>query len=250
MGKEIYNTLLDTFENEDIKQFAIKCIEVAPEYFWHVPASSTGKYHPQYSLGESGLARHTIALVRILNHMFEVESVANQFTSRERDLLRVAGITHDMMKSGTQEDYEKSKYTKFDHPILAAKMVWGIPGEISDVEKTRICRCIMSHMGAWNCDKRYPNIILPKPEDKYQIILHLCDYLASRKDIEILFDDQKSEHQPPKPSEPADINTWRLPFGKFKGLTLLEVKKQAPWYIKWAKENATSEPLKTLAQQL
>lgn len=152
-----------------------------------VAASSTGKYHPTYALGDGGLARHTVALVRILNHVFGVESIADQFTSRERDLLRVAGIAHDMQKSGSQEDYERNKYTKFDHPLRAANMVRKLSG-LPEEEKELIATTIESHMGQWNVDKRNPGTVLPKPENKYQILLHLCDYLASRKDIEIKFD--------------------------------------------------------------
>ena len=36
---------------------------VEPEYFWYVPASSTGKYHPDFAQGEGGLIRHTKAAV-------------------------------------------------------------------------------------------------------------------------------------------------------------------------------------------
>lgn len=255
MGKEIFDSVLKTFENEDIKAFAVKCIDAAPKYFYSVPASSSGKYHPNYALGDGGLARHTVALVRILNHMLEVESVANQFTSRERDLLRVAGIAHDMMKSGTQEEYAQSKWTKFDHPLLAAKMVWNLEG-LSDEERKQLSWMISSHMGQWCTDKRNPDVVLPKPESKYQIIIHLADYLASRKDIEILFDEKdmpNANGETPTHSnadETPDVNTWKLPFGKFKGETLIEVKKKAPWYIKWAKENVDKEPFKSLVQGL
>ena len=50
--------VLNTFENDDIKDFAIVLLDNLPEYIWHVGASSTGKYHPAYSLGEGGLMRH------------------------------------------------------------------------------------------------------------------------------------------------------------------------------------------------
>lgn len=244
--KEIFDEILATFENEDIKTFATKCIDAAPPYWHSVPSSSTGKYHPQYALGDGGLVRHTLALVRILNHMFGVESIANQFTSRERDLLRTAGIAHDMMKSGTQEDYEKSKYTKFDHPLLAARMVYNMDGLNKD-ERKYIATAISSHMGQWNSDKRHPNIVLPKPEDKSQIILHLADYLASRKDIEIKFD-----NLPETKEELPDINTWIVKFGKYKdaGLTLPQIAEKDPGYIAWAKNNVSIEPAKSLLKTI
>lgn len=42
---KIFDPLLDTFENDDIKNFENECIETIPNYFWDVGASSTGKYH-------------------------------------------------------------------------------------------------------------------------------------------------------------------------------------------------------------
>ena len=48
-----------------IRAFTEKCIEELPDYFFRVPASSTGKYHPRISLGEGGLLRHTQMAVQI-----------------------------------------------------------------------------------------------------------------------------------------------------------------------------------------
>ena len=62
----IFDSILNTIESEDIRKFAKRCIGTIPDYFWNVGASSTGKYHPQYALGDLGLARHTCALVRFL----------------------------------------------------------------------------------------------------------------------------------------------------------------------------------------
>jgi HD superfamily phosphohydrolase YqeK len=242
--KELFDEIFETFENKDIKEFAMSLIEYAPRYWYSVPASSTGKYHPSYSLGDGGLVRHTIALIRLLNHMFSVESVADQYTSRERDLLRVAGLAHDMWKSGTQEDYEKSKWTKFDHPMIAA---WHIR-QLRDLPKDEIefiADAIESHMGQWNTDKRNPDIVLPKPQNKYQIILHLADYLASRKDIELKFDGVPHVEEQTKP----DVNTWKFTFGKYNGKTIPEVYNEDPGYIKWAKENMDREPAKSLLKE-
>lgn len=240
----ILDEVLNSIENEDIEQFAEKCISDFDTYIYVVPASSTGKYHPSYALGEAGLLRHTVAVARFLNHMFGVESIANQFTSRERDLLRVAALVHDSLKSGTQADYEKNKYTKFDHPLLAANKIRSMGG-LDKKEREFIAHAIESHMGAFNTDKRHPDIILPKPQDKYQIILHLADYLASRKDIEMQFNDSKNT-EINKKNEIPDINEWKFNFGKYNGYTIPEVKEKDPGYIKWAKENLDREPVKTL----
>lgn len=240
---KIFESLLDTFENEDIKQFTESCIDTIPSYFWEVGASSTGKYHPAYALGKLGLARHTCALVRFLNHMFSIDCIKNEFSSRERDLMRVAGIMHDSMKSGTDEDYTRSKYTKFEHPILAANNIRRM-SDLPDDEIELIATTIESHMGQWATDKR-SKTVLPTPQNKYQKLVHLADYLASRKDIEVLFDEefQKKEEIP-------DIKTYIIPFGKYKGKTLPEIKEIDSGYISWAKENMTREPVKTLLTQM
>ena len=63
--------ILNTFVNNDIKEFAVELLNTLPDYVWHVGASSTGKYHPEYSLGDGGLMRHQVAVVRFLNFFFE-----------------------------------------------------------------------------------------------------------------------------------------------------------------------------------
>ena len=239
---KIFNSLLDTFENEDIKNFAVECIETIPTYFYDVGASSTGKYHPQYALGDLGLARHTCALVRFLNHILTIDCYRNDFTSRERDLLRVAGIMHDSRKSGSDEDYAKNKFTKFNHPILAADEIRSVIGFIPEEEVELVASMIESHMGQWNEDKR-SKVVLPLPENKYQKLLHLADYLASRKDIEVLFS-QEEKAEPPK------LDSFIVSFGKHNGKTLPEIAACDPGWISWAKENITREPVKTLLAQM
>lgn len=245
--KEIFDEVLGTFENNGYRNFAEKCLDNAPKYWYTVPASSTGKYHPAYALGDGGLVRHTIALIRFLNHMFSVNSIWAQFTSRERDLLRVSGIVHDMWKSGTQEEFENSKYTKFDHPLIAAEHIIKMGG-LPDVDLKFIAHAVESHMGAFNTDKRHPDITLPEPTDKFQIILHLADYLASRKDIEMKFDNVPEAEPQPLP----DINTWQMNFGKYKGMTLPEIEALHPDYIAWIQkqEGFDKEPCKSLLIQM
>lgn len=240
----IFNSLLDTFENEDIKNFAKECIETIPDYFWNVGASSTGKYHPQYALGDLGLARHTCTLVRFLNHILNIDCYKDDFTSRERDLLRVSGIMHDSRKSGNDEDYARSKFTKFDHPIMAANEVRTTIGFIPEEEVELVATTIESHMGSWNTDKR-SKVVLPLPQTKHQKLLHLADYLASRKDIEVLFDN----YETPKKELPK-LDEYIFTFGKHSGRRLVDVAKTDAGYIAWAKENMTREPVRSLLLQL
>ena len=242
----IFDEIINTFENQDLKDFFVnKCLPTIPAWFWVAPAASSGLHHPQTSLGEGGLSRHTVALCRLLNYMLEVEMIRNEFTSRERDLLRIAGLMHDTRKSGTQEDYEQNKQTKFDHPIQAAKVIMTLDG-ISKEEKIFIASVIATHMGQFNTNKKYPDVVLPKPKTKYDLIVHLADYLSSRKDVEIRVGEIPAEVK----VEIPDINNWKFDFGKYTGLTIPEVKAKDPGYIHWAKENMRKEPAKTLLKQV
>ena len=177
-------------ENKDIKEFAETFIECCPRYWKIVGASSTSKYHAAYAQGEGGLIRHTLALVKFINYFFEIESLAEKWTSRERDLMRVAGLFHDSFKSGTDADYERNKYTKHEHPIIASNAIMRYKGcgIIPDEEIKIIAETIEAHMGSWNTSPR-SDIVLPKPKNKYQKLVHLADYLASRKDIEVKFEE-------------------------------------------------------------
>ena len=224
--------VLDTFENEDIKEFAIVLLDDVPDYIWHVGASSTGKYHPAYSLGEAGLMRHQIAVVRFLNFFLELEQYGSKLTSRERDLIRLSGFIHDGRKSGSQEDYEKSKYTKFNHPILMADVVRSFDGKyLSHDEIELIADTISKHMGQWNTDKK-TGVELPKPNNKFARMVHVADYLASRKCLTMDFSDYVMAQEPLEFDE-----NYTLPFGKYSGKRLIDVYKHAPDYVSWMEEN-------------
>ena len=168
---------------EYIKKFLEYCIDNLPDYFFHVAASSSGKYHPEYALGNGGLLRHTKAAFWIANELFNLEMF--QFSEEERDLMLTALILHDGQKQGKREGN-----TVFDHPIHAANFVKQCYIEtdlLNDDQMQLIYDCIATHMGQWNTAK-YSKVVLPMPKTKYQKFVHLCDYLASRKFLEMNFD--------------------------------------------------------------
>lgn len=237
--------ILDTFENKDVKEFAIVLLDDFPEYIWHVGASSTGKYHPAYSLGEAGLMRHQIAVVRFLNFFLELEQYGSKLTSRERDLIRLSGLIHDGRKSGSQEDYEKSKYTRFNHPMLMADVVRSFDGKYLDHEEIEmVADTISRHMGQWNVDKK-TGMELPKPNNKFARMVHVADYLASRKCLTMDFDG----YSPKDELLELDEN-YILTFGKWSGRRLIDVYKTDPGYCQWLEENIRKPEIKTVIQRI
>jgi hypothetical protein len=165
-------------------------IDLLPDYFFEVPASSTGKYHPEFSLGEGGLVRHTKFAVRIAYELYSDESITGKFTQDEKDLMIFALVLHDGLKSGLV----KEEYTKVDHPLLISNYLKENKDKLTLTkgEIEFICNVIESHMGPWNTDYK-GNEVLPKPINKYQKFVHMCDFLASRKFLDVKFEDNEIE---------------------------------------------------------
>jgi len=171
-----------------IKEFAIASVNLLPDYFFKIPASSTGKYHPAYALGDGGLVRHTKAAVRIAHCMFGNTTITGKFSQDMKDRIIAALIIHDGLKSGK----EKQTYTVHNHPILLVqyiheKMCVMFPGKFDSI-MPNILSLVSSHMGQWNTGKSPDDAELPLPTTGAQAYVHMCDYLASRKLIEINFD--------------------------------------------------------------
>ena len=142
------------------------------------------------------------------------------------------------------EEFSKSKYTKFNHPLIMADVVRSYDGKyLSSEEIELIADTISRHMGEWNTDKK-SNVALPKPNNKYARMVHVADYLASRKCLTMDFEG----YDAPKPALP-DINTWTFTFGKYAGKTIAEVNEIAPDYLVWARDNIGKEPTKSLLKE-
>lgn len=183
---DVFKKELSYIKNEKYVECAKNMIELLPDYFFQVPASSTGKYHPEFAQGDGGLVRHTKVAVRICYELANNNSIGHSFKSDEKDLMLIALIMHDGVKSGIP----KEKYTRVDHPLLAAKLIRDNKDKIglSDDEIDFVCSVIETHMGEWNTDFN-GNEVLPVPKNKYQRFVHMCDFLASKKFIEVPFSD-------------------------------------------------------------
>ena len=185
MKSTIFNNELELIKNDRLRRSCEVLLNELPDYFYEIPASSTGKYHPKFALGEGGLVRHTKVAVRIAYEIIKTQSIGNVFTDDEKDLILISLMLHDGLKEG----FPKEKYTKFDHPILAANFVKDKDNltELTSEEVKLISTNISSHMGEWN-KSDYSDITLPLPKNKYQKMVHMCDLLASRKFINVEFD--------------------------------------------------------------
>lgn len=183
MKSEVFNVELDRFKNENVRRSAEIILNMLPDYFYEVPASSSGKYHPYFDLGEEGLVRHTKATMIFLEAMFrnELFGIYDDYT---KDLIRMAMILHDGLKNGPID----CGHTVCDHSIIMSEFVLDNKEIllISEEDANFVSRLILTHGGPWNTD-REGNIIMPKPETQAEILVHLCDYVASREFVGIFF---------------------------------------------------------------
>lgn len=182
MKSDIFNHELNLIKDEKIKENAIIILNNLPDYFYKIPASSTGKYHPSYSLGEKGLVKHTKTAVFFANTLFGIY----KFDNHTKDIIIVSLLIHDGLKKGFIEE----KYTRFDHPLLISELLNNIKDKLtlSDFDIELIKNNVASHMGRWNTNE-YSNVILPIPNTVTEKFVHMCDYLASRKQINFEFDE-------------------------------------------------------------
>lgn len=181
----IFKRELAYINDENIRKSCEVMLELLPDYYFTIAASSTGKYHPEYATGEHGLIRHVKAAVRVAKELFEIY----KFDSETKDLVLMALILHDGLKKGLPEE----KYTRFDHPLLIGDYIKrnGDKLFLNEKQIDRIIKMDASHMGRWNTSA-YESTVLPLPQTPEEKLVHMCDYLASRKCIHFDFDEENN----------------------------------------------------------
>ena len=251
------NTRLQFFANElnDINDqkllsFAIKLLTEAPDYFFTVPASSSGKYHPYFAREENGLIKHTRCVV----FFAECNAESFNFDSYTKDMLIIAAIAHDIKKQGNNN---YGKHTVWEHPELAhdyiLEMQVKYPDLISLENATIIANAILCHMGKWSHLPEYTRgkKAYPLPTSMFDYALQSADYMASRTEITgfnfrptdgiiirgyaTLNEANVPNIVTPAPTiEPlSDIGDTVISFGKHKGKTIREIVAKHPDYIDW-----------------
>lgn len=149
--------------------------EATPDYFWTDGASSSGKFHPQFSQGIGGLVRHTKAVVMFAEELLRMSSYA-YMKDEYKDFVIAACILHDTCKYGMYE-YDKSEYK--NHAANAANRFaeWCYEGDYR--AHYLLLQAIRSHMGQWSTDRE------DRPFTSVDRCVHMADYMASRNFIDI-----------------------------------------------------------------
>lgn len=185
---ESLKTEINYIKNKKYQDNLKVLIDLLPDYFFAVAAASTGKYHPLSSLGEGGLLRHTKTVAKIALELYDNECITGCFNDAEKDLMMIAIILHDGLKHG--KDF--NKYVVFDHPLVMCEFIKENKNKLTftDNEIEFLTNVISSHMGQFTRDYK-GNEVLPRPINKYQKFVHMCDYIASRRFLNINFENNE-----------------------------------------------------------
>lgn len=162
--------------------------EKVGDWFWKSGASSSGKFHPQFTKGEGGLVKHTRAVVWVCEELLKMSSYA-YMKAEYKDYARVACLLHDTCKYGRGDTEDKDCYK--EHGRLAADAVAAAwlsffdQGEAPEL----LLMAIRSHMGQWVEDRN------DRPFTNIDRLVHLADYIASRSfwDIPELVEQYKDD---------------------------------------------------------
>lgn len=174
-----------TFVDKKIIELVNEYFDKIPDYFYKVPASSTGKYHPSFDHGNGGLLRHTQMTCEILKEFERMDEYKNlNFFD-----MMVACILHDTFKNGYVDNgrtvsshasiaadefydtYIYHKYSKEDLEETVGNVTYNYDGELYR-RVMIICDMIRTHMGQWGAIK---------PQTNSEKLVHLADYVVSRK---------------------------------------------------------------------
>ena len=247
---KVFEGLLNKFETDEIRDYCADMIKEIPDYIFTIPSSTSFKYHNKTQCQPHGQIFHILMFAEVMNYVLGLEYVKEKTNERQRDCLRCTPIFHDAIKCGLNG----SQYTVHEHPMLAGEWVrnTSVEHDVDADTKAYIARLCESHSGEWTSTKR-SKTVLPKPENDEQFFVHMCDYLASRSNLDMTYSDNVlavlNNAEIPKQELP-DINTYVLNFGKHSGEKLVDVAQSDPSYISWAKENMNREPIKRLLAQL
>ena len=157
---------LELIDDSSTKMLTTAISSNAPDYFWSVPASTSGFHHPACR-GERGLWAHTLMLSTVIDRLADSYVEQGLIEPEEVSLAHSAAILHDQRKNGDPEN-PSNKSTQ-DHELRMARVI-----RESELDN-RIADAVESHMGAWYADTQ--------PESWLDHLVHHADMVASTESI-------------------------------------------------------------------
>lgn len=166
---------INSIKNENLRQFILNCFAKGPQEFFKIPASSSGRFHPEQSNGEGGLINHTKMVCRFAN----ILSRAYDIRQEKTDMIIAACLLHDLHKPA------------YDHAIKTWEWIFKNQDELTDNfkiigpgELSIIADMIKTHMGRWT---KYPYSKTLSEFTTSEWLVHLADMCATDKGLSFDF---------------------------------------------------------------
>lgn len=176
MNHKLFDDVLNNIFNEDIRKFAIACLEKAPKYLEEIPTSSTGKYHPAECNAKGGLVIH----IRRTCYFANIFISMNDWKQRiEGDILLASLLLHDL---GKKDSYTGKGWEYVKHPQIAADSLKEFMHLLPPSVFQAIYNCVFYHMSLWT-EKSYRKDI--KKYTLLELLTAQCDMLASQKELDV-----------------------------------------------------------------
>lgn len=168
LDNELYQIM-----HPELRELAEAALDNAPEYFWTTRASRN--WHPPDERGTYGLVLHTRRAFVVAKHLCRSAG----FEGFKRELILTAVLLHDICKNGITD--KGTGFTVGGHERLLEERYKSVPAVVKNVYWPRINAMIMIHEGKWGEEK---------PQTHEELIVHLADYVASRKDVLVLLTEE------------------------------------------------------------
>lgn len=223
-----FDKFLNTFETDEMREYCKDMINMIPDYIFKIPSSTSLKYHNKTQCQPGGQLYHILMTCEIMNYILGLEYIKAKWDKpKQRDCFRVAICLHDSIKCGLNAT--ETSYSIHEHPIETQKWILNtnVEHDIDYKLKKYIGRLVASHSGEWIKSNR-SQVVLPKIENDEQFLVHLCDYLGSRSNIDMIYSDDEIN------AIADNQNSIIMPFGKYKGENIKDIPMD---YLEWCLNN-------------
>ena len=167
---------INSIVNEELRNFVHLAVKKIPEKFYEIAASSTGKHHPEQSQGTGGLVRHVLAGLYFIREL----CIPYGATEQEQDCCIAAMILHDVGKAIAEP-----------HDIVWTTELRWLAGKHSGWMVMEAINGVRWHMGPWSTgstmchNDEKGTKVFPNDFSRIEQIVHLADYAASRKRVNL-----------------------------------------------------------------
>lgn len=254
LKRRVFEVASANFETTDVKAYFIDMAEFVPDYFFTIPASTSGKYHSAQQCGMCGELIHAFMIQACWDMLLELDSIKEDIApdAHTRDIIRCFPFLHDAVKCGK----EGGRHTVREHPKLAANLIHESHPrhDISPEDKQLLAGMVATHSGQWNTNRR-KEVILPKPRTLVEKLGHYTDMFCSRDYfLYQVPDEQRSVineivnfvngEYSDVGNDVTDLGETVMPFGKYRGMRFLDILKVTGGksYLEWIIRDMADKP--------